>query len=265
MRPHPQVIAHRGSNELFAEHTLAAYQRAIDDGADGLECDVRLTADGVLVCVHDRTINRTSDGTGPISIKTYGELSERDFGSWKTTPNRPVDEELSMSLRAARDLLTLETLFELIVSAPRPLDLVIETKHPTRYAGLVEERVAAMIRRFGLDRPKPTDPRARVMSFSEIALRRMRTIAPAVHTVLLMSRIPLRSRNGWLPAGARIAGPGIDLIRHDPGFVQRLHSTGSEVHVWTVDETEDIELCVQLGVDAIITNRPDAVLARLGR
>src|SRR3954466_5085869 len=78
----PQVVAHRGSSADEAEHTLAAYRRAIDDGADALECDVRLTRDGVLVCVHDRRVDRTSSGRGVVSTLELADLAELDFGSW---------------------------------------------------------------------------------------------------------------------------------------------------------------------------------------
>ena len=87
MEPAPhriQVIAHRGSSEDAPEHTLAAYRQAIEDGADALECDVRLTADGHLVCVHDRRVNRTSNGRGAVSTLELAQLNELDFGSWMT-------------------------------------------------------------------------------------------------------------------------------------------------------------------------------------
>ena len=76
----PRIVAHRGSSAEIPEHTLAAYQQAIDDGADALECDVRLTADGVLVCVHDRKVNRTSNGRGVVSTLELADLAELDFG-----------------------------------------------------------------------------------------------------------------------------------------------------------------------------------------
>ncbi len=82
-RPPIQVIAHRGASEDAPEHTLAAYRKAIEDGADALECDVRLTADGHLVCVHDRRVNRTSNGRGAVSALELAELAALDFGSWK--------------------------------------------------------------------------------------------------------------------------------------------------------------------------------------
>src|SRR5215510_13176508 len=82
-RPAISVVAHRGASEDAPEHTLAAYRRAIEDGADALECDVRLTADGHLVCVHDRRVNRTSNGRGAVSALELADLATLDFGSWK--------------------------------------------------------------------------------------------------------------------------------------------------------------------------------------
>src|SRR5436309_11481288 len=113
----PQVVAHRGASETEAEHTLAAYRRAIDDGADGLECDVRLTRDGVLVCVHDRRIDRTSSGHGVVSTLELADLAELDFGSWRRDDD--VDVLLSASWEAPdrdrQQVLTLERLLETVV------------------------------------------------------------------------------------------------------------------------------------------------------
>lgn len=72
-------------------------------------------------------------------------------------------------------------------------------------------------------------------------------------------------RDGRLPAGSRIAGPSIRIVRNHPGYIARLHRAGHRVHVWTVNEPEDVELCARLGVEAIITNRPKQVLSQLGR
>src|SRR5580692_2426000 len=88
---HPFVVAHRGASASRPEHTLAAYDLALREGADGLECDVRLTRDGHLVCVHDRKLDRTSNGRGLVSGKTLAELDTLNFGSWH--PGYPVDEE----------------------------------------------------------------------------------------------------------------------------------------------------------------------------
>ena len=81
----PQVVAHRGSSHEKPEHTLAAYVAALDTGAEGLECDVRLTSDGHLVCVHDRRVDRVTNGRGAVSVKELAELDQLDFASWKNS------------------------------------------------------------------------------------------------------------------------------------------------------------------------------------
>ncbi|MEU5382728.1 glycerophosphodiester phosphodiesterase family protein [Kitasatospora cineracea] len=250
-----KVIAHRGSSAALPEHTEAAYRRALEEGADGLECDVRVTADGQLVCVHDRTVRRTSDGQGVVSAMTLAQLSALDFGSWKH-PERPEPSPV----------LTLERLLELTADAGRRVELAIETKHPVRYAGRVESELLRVLGRFGLLPADPAESSVRVMSFSELALRRVRRAAPAVPRVYLWERrLPVLGRTRSLPGGAAIAGPGIELVRRDPDLVTALRRAGHRVHVWTVDRPEDVELCLELGVEALITNRPAEVLAQLGR
>ncbi len=272
-RQHPtQVVAHRGASEDAPEHTLAAYRKAIEDGADALECDVRLTADGHLVCVHDRRVNRTSNGRGAVSALELSDLAALDFGSWKSRDpaggprveepdweHRPEDRE-------ATSVLTLERLLELVSDAGRRVELAIETKHPTRWAGQVEERLLLLLKRFGLDAPAaPADSPVRVMSFSARSLHRVRAASPALPTVHLTQFVTPRLRDGRLPVGVGIAGPSIRIVRSHPEYIERLKQSGHQVHVWTVNDAPDVDLCTSLGVDAIITNRPRAVLDRLGR
>lgn len=253
------MIAHRGASSERAEHTLAAYQRAIEQGADALECDVRLTADGHVVCVHDRRIDRTSDGKGIVSAKTLDQLQRHDFGSWWTgSEDEPdYDEE-------RQTVLTLERLLDLATSYDRPVRLAIETKHPNRYGGYLEDRVVETLEQFGLAHP-PRDGSSPVvmMSFSEIAMRRVRLRAPSMPTVFLMERVPLRFRMGALPYRAAVGGPGLEIIRKHPDYVERLHAAGRRVFVWTVDDAADVDFCRDLGVDAVISNRPQHVLRHL--
>ncbi|MEV0175046.1 glycerophosphodiester phosphodiesterase [Streptomyces sp. NPDC050803] len=266
----PQVVAHRGASEEAPEHTLAAYRKAIEDGADALECDVRLTADGHLVCVHDRRVNRTSNGRGAVSALELADLAALDFGSWKKGDAwRGRDEEPDWEVRPEdpqdTSVLTLERLLELVADAGRRVELAIETKHPTRWAGQVEERLLLLLKRFGLDAPlSAAESPVRVMSFSARSLHRVRAASPMLPTVYLMQFVSPRLRDGRLPAGVRIAGPSIRIVRNHPAYVERLKRAGHQVHVWTVNEPEDVDLCVELGIDAIITNRPRAVLNQLG-
>jgi glycerophosphoryl diester phosphodiesterase len=261
----PHVVAHRGASAHEAEHTLAAYARALDDGADGLECDVRLTRDGVLVCVHDRRIDRTSSGRGVVSTLELSDLADLDFGSWhrdKSPDNEGVDTEEPDWDR--KSVLTLDRLLEMVCDSDRQVEIAIETKHPTRYAGLVELTLVEVLARHGLVVPNgDAKVSARVMSFAGASLRRLRGIAPGVPTVYLMERIPLRLRDGSLPAGAVAAGPSLRALKAFPSYVERVHAAGGAVHVWTVDEPEDVEFVAALGVDVVITNRPGAVRSQL--
>ena len=253
----PAVFAHRGASAQRAEHTLGAYERALEVGADGLECDVRLTADGHLVLVHDRRIDRTSSGSGVVSSQTLSQLQRHDFSSWHGGEEPDMDPE--------RDtVLTLARLLELVLSYDRPIRLLIETKHPTRYGGYLEKRVVQQLERYGLARP-PRDGTSPIvlMSFSEIAVRRMRQFAPGIPAVLLMERVPIRFRSGFLPYRASIAGPSIDIVRRHPGYVKRVHNAGNQLYCWVVDDLDDVDLCAEIEVDAIITNRPQQALDNL--
>jgi len=250
----PLIVAHRGSSYALAEHTLGAYLRAIDEGADALECDVRLTHDGHLVCVHDRTVDRTSSGHGVVSDFDLDDLRGFDFGSWHSPPDRYVEERDSTEA----PVLTLDRLLGVVEETG--VRLLIETKHPTRYAGLVEQKLVGLLTERGM---QGAGSPVAVMSFATLALRRIRLLAPALPTVQLYKRVPTLRRDGSLPLVADVSGPGITVVRSDPGYVRRVHARGRQVYVWTVDEPADIDLVLSLGVDAVITNRPTEVLSRL--
>jgi glycerophosphoryl diester phosphodiesterase len=270
----PLVFGHRGSSVAEPEHTLAAYLRAIEEGADGVECDVRLTRDGQLVCVHDRRLDRVSNGHGLVSTSTLAELNELDFGSWHPGPAAAGDSDLDDEDEPVYDvtaegrvrILTLDRLLAAVHDARRPMRLLIETKHPTRYGSAVEEQVLGALRRYGLDQPRPGQPvQVTVMSFSAFAVRRMRRLAPGLPTVMLLELLPAGLRGGRLPFGSGIGGPGIRLVRAHPELVRRLHARGHQVYVWTVNDEADLDLVIELGVEGIITDRPGFVRRRLDR
>jgi len=278
------VVAHRGASFDVAEHTQAAYIAAIESGADAVECDVRMTRDGHLVCVHDRTVNRTSDGQGVVSDLDLERLRALNFASWRTDLPTSADELVNDSsyldgvapdrVEDGGKVLTLEMLLGLVHDASRPIRLLVETKHPTRYQGLVEKELVDMLARFGwagsppdqphLRHPADMDNRAIVMSFAPTALRRVKLLAPAIPTVLLLERLMPGRREGLLPVGVPIAGPSLRSLRAEPEFVERMHARGRRVFVWTVDQPDDIRYVLDLGVDAVISNRPAEVIATLG-
>lgn len=258
-----EIVAHRGASQHRAEHTRAAYELALQQGADGLECDIRLTRDGHLVCVHDRTVNRTSSGRGVVSTLSLAKLSQLDFGEWHHELPESADDLVREPVaqpsagQHERGLLTLEDLLGLLKDSPPHVKLFIETKHPVRYTGLVEAKMLAQLRRHGLSRPvSKEESRVVVMSFSRLAVRRVRQHAPQLPTVLLFDRFLPGLRGGALPDWADITGPGVHLLREDPDYVARSAAQGHDTYCWTVDEPADIDLCRRTGVRYLATNTP---------
>jgi len=262
----PQVVAHRGASSETAEHTLRAYVAALDAGAEGLECDVRLTADGHLVCVHDRDLRRTAARKGLVSTSNLEDLEALDFASWKN-PWAELDDEAPDRDARLDGVLTLRKLLEMVADYDRRVEVAIETKHPTRYGGLVERRVAELLHDFGWDQDGPGEEPspARVMSFSHTALQRMERLAPGVRLVQLMDKAqywPMLRRvvgRDWL------LGPGIELLCEHPRLAERIAGSGHGVHVWTVNTEPHLRRCLELGVEAVITDRPAYVLELLGK
>ena len=253
------MVAHRGASHDNAEHTLGAYVAALDEGAEGFECDVRLTADGHLVCVHDRDLRRTASQRRIVSTMELAELNELDIASWKN-PWADLDDEAPDRDESLDRVLTLRRLLEMVADYDRRIEVAVETKHPTRYAGLVEKRVVEMLRDFGWDRAGTP---ARVMSFSYTALQRVERLTPEVPLVQLIDHA------GYWPMLRRaigkdwIVGPGIEELREHPKLGTRLARSGHDIHVWTVNTEADLELCLDLGVKAVITDRPKEILRLL--
>jgi glycerophosphoryl diester phosphodiesterase len=271
-----EVVAHRGATAGAPEHTLAAYRQAAAIGADAVECDVRMTRDGVLVCVHDRRVRSTSNGRGVVSALALRELEQFHFGARRRPARRSAwaDDEIT----AVTDepdvenglVLTLDRLLDYVTASPGTVRLAIETKHPTRHASKVEEELVHALRRFGLvGGARPVEwagkPAVRVMSFSQLAVRRMHDLAPGVPTVQLIGKRLRALRRELLASSATAIGPGVGLLRSDPSYVADAHAAGKEIHVWTVNRPRDMDLVRQLGVDAVITDHPDVLLRRLGR
>ena len=248
----PQVVAHRGASHDEAEHTLAAYVAALDEGAEGLECDVRLTADGHLVCVHDRNLRRVARSRGVVSTMELADLADLDVASWKH-PWADLDDEAPDRDETLDRVLTLRKLCETVADYERPVQLAIETKHPTRYGGLVEKRLVETLRHFGWDRPGSP---VRVMSFSYSALQRVERLAPGLPLVMLIEHAPLWPMLRRAIGPDWLVGPGIEELREHPKLGRRIVESGHEMHVWVVNTAADLELCLDLGVTAVISDRP---------
>jgi glycerophosphoryl diester phosphodiesterase len=254
---HPFVVAHRGASADRPEHTLAAYDLALKEGADGVECDVRLTADGHLVCVHDRRLDRTSTGAGLVSKRTLEQLRELEYGIWHRSWR--VD-----GTHGDTGLLTLDALVALVLDWRRPVKIFIETKHPVRYGALVESKLLALLQRFGLATPASADrSRAVVMSFSAKALWRVRRAAPLLPTVLLTRSHNYLNGTTASTVGATAVGPSIATLREHPELVDRAAAKGRSLYTWSVDDFDDVRFCRDVGVAWFATNYPGRVKAWL--
>ncbi|MGO4588324.1 glycerophosphodiester phosphodiesterase [Paenarthrobacter sp. 2TAF44] len=281
----PKVYAHRGASAAFAEHTRAAYLKAIADGADGVECDVHLTRDQHVVLLHDANLDRTSTGTGPVSEKNLEELRALDFSSWKGA--RIPDAYGGI----ADQFLTLPELLDILRGAGREIGLAIELKHPSPYQLNLEDRVLDVLLSEGWTPGESRLENIQIsfMSFDSDSIQHLLKKVPAQHICQLVDNFSVQELRqelglGPITAGAvanvmkatqleaerildhgevGIAGPGIDYVREHARNVQRWLESGRVFRVWTVDSEKDVALCQGLGIHEITTNKPAQVLAQL--
>ncbi|MFC4946282.1 glycerophosphodiester phosphodiesterase [Pseudonocardia sp. GCM10023141] len=253
----PLIYAHRGASARFAEHTRAAYLQAIADGADGVECDVHLTRDLQVVCLHDDLVDRTSNGSGPVHEYTLAELRELDFASWKGAAIPAAFGTV------AEQFLSLHDLLEILRGAGRDIGIAVELKHPSPYGPRLEDEVLALLVAEGWD--PATSRLANItvsfMSFDPAAVQYVNLRVDATHLCMLTGGVEAAELDGLPEVG--IAGPGIDGVRTHPDTVRAAVVAGQRFRVWTVDDPADVALMAELGVQEITTNQPAEVRAQL--
>lgn len=252
------VIAHRGASAYAPEHTFPAWDLALEMGADYLEQDLQMTAEGVLVVLHDDTLERTAlECRGAVRELTLAQLAGCDVGTWF---NREHPERASASFVGQ----PIPTLHEVLARYRERSRFYIETKSPDEAPGMEEALVEALGEHGLLDSPA----RARVIlqSFSPESLQRLAELAPAIPRVQLVpGRWSSRRIERSLPEIALYAqglGPRADRV--DRALVDAAHSRGLFVHPYTVNDPEEIARLVALGVDGVFTDRPDRVRAHVG-
>ncbi len=220
-----QIYAHRGASADFPELTLAAYEGAVAQGADGFECDLRLTKDEVPVLWHNASMLERAGNPGLIAEMTFAQVS-----------------------RAYPQILTLTEFLDFAVSNKK--GVLLETKHPVISGNRIEEVIAQTL----AETSGIASIDVSVMSFSWFAIEKMKRVDPAIKTTFLMHR-----HTTWLQAklsSAAAIGPGINDLREEPIRAKRIKDLGRSLHVWTVNEDSDIKLCDKVGVDILITNKP---------
>ncbi len=244
-------VAHRGASSEAAENTLAAVGRALELGADMVEVDVQRTSDGALVLMHDTTLVRTTNarevfpGRAPWRVGdfTYEELMRLDAGSWKS-------DELAGE--------RIPTLTEALALIHRGRSgLLLELKAPELYPGIVSDLVATLQALPGCVEPALAAGRLVVQSFGFAAMKELKTQAPAVPVGLLGA--PARANLPALSTWADQVNPSHFSV--DRSYVDQVHRLGMDCLVWTVNRGPAMRRALRLGVDGVITNRPD-LLAR---
>ena len=253
--PEPRLFAHRGASARAPENTLESFRLALAAGAPYFELDVRLSADGSLMVIHDPSVIRTTSRRGQVEKLTLGVLRELDAG-WGFTP----DHGHSFPYRGRG--LRIPTLEEVLTSFPEAR-LTIEIK---RSRPGVAEAVAQVVRRLA------ADSRILVASFEHDLLCRFRELAPSVPTAFsklevrqFLARVREGSFADYQAPGEALQVPEYFGLRRvvSPALLDAAHARGVEVHVWGVNEISNLRRLVSLGVDGLMVDDPAAVLAAI--
>jgi glycerophosphoryl diester phosphodiesterase len=240
--PRPLIVAHRGASRAAPENTIAAFRAAVDLRADGIEFDVQRTADGVLVVLHDATLERTTNGRGPLRAMRQADLKTLDAGSW-FHPSHAGER--------------IPTLEETIAAVPGHVRVFVEIKQGPAFDEDIERAVADHLSQTGVI------DRCEVSSFDHLSLKRFSMAAPTIPTGILFSARLIDPVAAATLAGAAALHPDWDLIA--PDLVPLAHDHGLAVVAWTVNAADQMERLAAMGVDAIITDLPDLARRVLGR
>lgn len=239
----PAIFAHRGARRVAPENTLPAFARALSMGVAGIEFDVHLSIDGRLVVIHDFSVDKTTDGRGAVAQMSVAELRQLDAGSHFD------------SAFAGERIPFLEEVLDLVGDRCR---LNIEIKSMDPYANDASERVAAVIR------DRTLYDQVIVSSFNPITLVKMRHLDARIALGMLYdASMPLFLRELWAgpPICPEAQHPHYALI--DAGYMRWAHALPGAVNTWTVNELEEARRLATLGVDVIMTDVPDQMIAGL--
>ena len=231
----PKIYAHRGASVDFPEHTLAAYQAAIEQGADGFECDVRLTKDSIPILWHDSTMDRTAGAHGDIAALSYIQIRDR-------YPQVVLFTEY----------------LELAIANKK--DVAIETKHPVPTGREIERVIEKELDGYRSEIEK-SGIEVSIMSFSWTAIENV-TRNLNLNTVMLVDGIKGRYLENF--SSAKTLGPSIQSIKKRSQIITVAKKRGKRLFIWTVDDPKDVEFCALNDIDVVITNKPAQARKVLG-
>ncbi len=228
------VLAHRGASGYAPENTIPAFQKAIDQKADGFELDVQMTKDGEIVVIHDETIDRTSNGKGWVKDYTLEELRKFNY-------NKPHPEY------EHADIPTMREVFELV----KPTDLVINIEIKTGIVFYpIEEKLLALTKEMGMEE------RVFYSSFNHYTVKKIHELDPSTTVGFLYADGPIDMPAYAVKHGVNALHPALYNLQY-PGFVEECKKNGLKLHVWTVNEEKYVKMCMEAQTDSVITNYPD--------
>jgi glycerophosphoryl diester phosphodiesterase len=250
-------IGHRGASAYAPEHTFAAYDLALEQGADYIEVDLQMTADGVLVAMHDKTLNRTATAPegvpkrycrGLVSKKTLEQIKMCEVGSWFSPEY--ADEQIP----------TLEEIFQRYGTS---VNYYIETKNPKAAPGM-EEELLRLMDEYGLIEPAAENWSVLIQSFSAESLMKIHELEPTLPLIQLYWAGTSKTIQRDLDEVSTYAvGIGPYYPDVDAALVEAAHERCLAVHPYTVNTVEEMEALILLGVDGMFTNNPDLLDAVL--
>lgn len=256
-------IGHRGASGYAPEHTLASYDLAIALGADYVELDLQQTSDGILVALHDATLDRTARGpvencTGLVIEKTLAQIRTCDVGTWfnEAKPERARPEYVGLGI---------PTLEEVFTRYRRRINYYIETKNPGD-ADRMEERLLALLDQYRLRRKAARRWQVLIQSFSPESLQKIHALDPSLPLIQLVIAF------GASPAleqslddiATYAVGVGPLFVGVSAAVVEAAHARCLDVHPWTVDDESVMASLLASDVDGVFTNLPDVMDAVLG-
>ena len=261
-------IGHRGASGYAPEHTFPAYDLALKMGADYIEQDLQITKDGVLVVMHDKTLNRTATAPegvparycrGPVSNRTLKQIKKCDVGSWFNEEYPEYAKRKYVGLKVP----TLEQVFERYSDRPA-VNFYIETKNPDAAPGM-ERKLLRLMNEYGLTQAAANRWRVLIQSFSPESLKKIHRLndsLPLVQLYFAGSSKAIRRDLGTASTYAVGIGPYMKDV--DRRLVAAAHKRCLAVHPYTVNEKPDMRALISLGVDGMFTNFPNRLEAVLG-
>lgn len=244
------IIAHRGASGQAPEHTMPAFELAVQQDADFLEFDVQATKDGHLVIIHDRRVDRTTDGKGLVRDYTLNELKELDAGSW-------FNEWHPAWANPSYEGESIPTLEEALGHFKQRARFYIELKDPSLNEGM-EEQLIESLEKYGLSGADARPGQVMIESFSESSLRKLHKLDPDIPLIQLLSyertaEATDRQISEWKEYAV---GIGLNYDSISRKFTERVKGAGLLIHPYTVNEEETMRKLADWGVTGVFTDFP---------